>query len=185
MNAQTLKKSVLALAIAATLGLSGGMLVGCGGGSADTAADTTTDSSSSTDSSSNSSSSSDSSASSSDEMSLKDLESEMSEAYMGVTEANEGFYYAGNADGSLAILVVLNDAGESVSFVGPAETQGNQVRVTDMVSGNTLTFSVEPQSDGTMLFDMGDTGKALVASCPPSEVLSIMEQIDTYSKALA
>lgn len=178
MNAQTLKKSVLALAIAATLGLSGGMLVGCGGGSeaSDTEADTTTESSSTSNSSSSASS---------DEISLTDLESEMSEAYMGLTDAGEGFYYASNADGSLVIIMVLNDAGESVSFVGPAETQGNQIRVTDMVNGSTLTFSVEPQSDGTMVLDMGDTGKAVVASCPPSEVLTVMEQIDTYSKALA
>lgn len=178
MNAQMMKKTVLALAMTAVLGLSGGMLAGCGGGSssngtASDSKDTTT------------SNSSNSSSSSSDEISLKDLESEMSEAYMGLTDSGEGFYYAGNADGSLVIVMALNDNGESISFVGPAETQGNSVRVTDMVNGSTLTFSIEPQSDGTLLLNMGDAGSALVAECKPSEVLDVMEQIDTYSTALA
>lgn len=179
MNTQMMKKTVLALAMTAALGLSGGMLAGCGGGSSTDAADSTDTATSSSSSSSNSSSSS------SDEISLKDLESEMSEAYMGLTDSGEGFYYAGNADGSLVIVMALNDNGESVRFVGPAETQGNSVRVTDMVNGSTLTFSIEPQSDGTLLLDMGDAGSALVAECKASEVLDIMEQIDTYSTALA
>ncbi|MEA5019660.1 MAG: hypothetical protein VB027_04755 [Gordonibacter sp.] len=175
LEAHVLKKSVIALAIAAILGLSGGALVGCGGGSGSSSSNTE-NSSSSAENKTNSSS---------DDVSLKDIESEMTEAYMGITDTDEGFYYAGNADGSLAIVMALNNNGESVSFVGPAESQGNMIRVTDVVTNNTLTFSVEPQADGTLLLDMGDAGAALVAECKPSEVIAVMEQIDTYATALA
>jgi hypothetical protein len=104
---------------------------------------------------------------------------------MGVTDAGEGFYYASSANGELCIVMAADTSGNTVSFVGPATVSGDQVTVTDMVNGLALTFKVIPQSDGTVLLDMGSTGQALVAPCSVSEVLSVMQNLDTYGNALA
>lgn len=104
--------------------------------------------------------SSSSSASSSQTISLKDLESSMSEAYMGITDSGEGFYYASSANGELCIVMAVDTSGNTVSFVGPATTSGDMITVKDIANGSSLTFQVKPQSDGTVLLDMGTTGSA-------------------------
>ena len=117
---------------------------------------------------------------SSDEGSLKDLEGQMAEAYMGVTEAGEGFYYAGNEDGTFAIILVADPkTAETASFVGKCESAGeNQLTVTDDASGTTLTFGVTAQDDGTLLLDLGDLGQANIAKCEASVVLEAMQVIN-------
>jgi|GEM_PF-3866725 len=166
-----LKKAILTVAFACLLAVSAAALAGCGGSS---------DSSTSGTATSNAGSSS-----SSDEITLKDLESSMSEAYMGVTDAGEGFYYAASSDGSLCIVMAADTDGNTVSFVGPATASGDMVTVTDIANGSSLTFQVVPQTDGTILLDMGSTGSALVAPCNVSDVLSVMQTLDTYGNALA
>lgn len=174
-----MKKFALVAALGTLLALSGLALVGCGGGTSDSSK---TETSTSTESSSSANSSA---TENSADVTLKDLESAMSEAYMGTTEAGEGFYYAGNEDGSLVIIMVANTDGDVVSFVGPAETSGNMMKVTDMVSELSLAFSIEPQNDGTIIFDMGSEGKAQVAPCKVSEVLDVMDTLDTYGNSVA
>lgn len=116
----------------------------------------------------------------SEEGTLTDLESQISEAYMGVTDAGEGFYYAGNQDGSLAIILVANPStAETASFVGKCEqVSDNQLTVTDDASGTTLTFGVAAQDDGTLLLDLGDLGQANIAKCEASVVLEAMQVIN-------
>lgn len=114
------------------------------------------------------------------EASLKDLEAQIAEAYMGVTEAGEGFYYAGNKDGTFAIVLVADPSTkETASFVGKCEkVSDNQVTITDDASGNTLTFGVTPNEDGTLLLDLGDLGSAAIAKCEASVVLDAMQTIN-------
>lgn len=104
---------------------------------------------------------------------------------MGITDSGEGFYYASSANGELCIVMAVDTSGNTVSFVGPATTSGDMITVKDIANGSSLTFQVKPQSDGTVLLDMGTTGSALVAPCSVSEVLDIMQKLDTYGKALA
>ncbi|MDF2613277.1 MAG: hypothetical protein K0S71_1063 [Clostridia bacterium] len=116
----------------------------------------------------------------SEDYNLTDLEGEMTEAYMGVTEAEEGFYYASNADGSLTIIIVADPkTAETASFVGKSEqVSDNQLTVTDETSGTSLTFSISPQDDGTLLLDLGNLGQAVIAECEPSVVLEAMQVVN-------
>lgn len=170
------KQALLVAAMTALLALSGMALVGCGGSSdsaepANDAAEKPI---------------ADATASDESEItSLKDLEAAMSEAYMGMTDSGEGFYYASSADGSLCIVMAAEKGGDVVSFVGPATTNGNMVTVTDIENELSLTFEVQPQDDGTLMLDMGDLGKAQVAPCKVSEVLEAMDTLDTYGNAVA
>jgi len=111
---------------------------------------------------------------------MTDLEDQITEAYMGVTDAEEGFYYAGNADGTLTVILVADPkTAETASFVGKCEDAGdNQLTVTDEMTGNTLTFGISKQDDGTILLDLGDLGQATIASCEPSVVLEAMQVIN-------
>ena len=104
---------------------------------------------------------------------------------MGVTDANEGFYYASSANGELCIVMAADTNGNTVSFVGPATVNGTMVTVSDISNGLSLTFDVQPQSDGTIVLDMGDTGKATVAPCSVSDVLTVMDALDKYGNAVA
>lgn len=115
-----------------------------------------------------------------EEAKLTDLESQIAEAYMGGTDAGEGFYYAGNADGTFAIVLVADpNTKETASFVGKCEkVSDNQVTITDDASGNTLTFGITPQEDGTLLLDLGDLGSAAIAKCEASVVLDAMQVIN-------
>lgn len=117
-----------------------------------------------------------------EEAKLTDLESQIVDAYMGITEAGEGFYYAGNEDGSLVIILVANpETKETVSFVGKGEqVSETQATVTDDATGNSLTFGITPQQDGTVLLDLGDLGQALIAKCETSVVLEAMQAINDH-----
>lgn len=175
-----MKKRILALIFAAMMALS---MTACGGSdtsdttSQDTTNDTTT-------------AAADDTASNDTEEAFdwSSLEGELTETYMGMSEAGEGVYYGGNADGSLTILIYADpETSQVASFVGPCTDAGeDMLTVTDETTGNTMTFSVAAQDDGTILMDMGeDLGTATIAPCEVSEFLEAAETLDTYGDAVA
>lgn len=112
---------------------------------------------------------------------ITDLESVCDVAYMGVTEAGEGMYYAGASDGSFAVVLFANpETLETASFVGPC-TIGDEgyLTVSDETNGLSLTFGVYQLEDGSYYLDLGEElGGAVVAACEVSEVLDAMQTID-------
>lgn len=112
---------------------------------------------------------------------LTDLESMVDVAYMGITEAGEGMYYAGASDLSFAIVLFANpETRETASFVGPCTDNGDgSLTVSDETSGLTLTFSVYQLDDGSWYLDLGEQlGGAVLAECEVSQVLEAMQVIN-------
>ncbi|MGN0071796.1 MAG: hypothetical protein ACI361_08180 [Atopobiaceae bacterium] len=175
---------------AATLGLSFVLaasplaLVACGSTSSDTETEAATTEEAS-DTTSSSSSSSDTAAT------YSISADEVTEAYMGVSEAGETVYYIGNSDGSKTGIFFLDaDNMAHVSFMGKATvTQQNGeslITITDELSGNTITFSVVGNDDGTVTIDMGsELGKAILAECEPSEAIDAIQTIQGYTDQIA
>ena len=123
----------------------------------------------------------------SDEEILKNLENQLSEAYMGLTEDGIGVYYAGNDDGSIGILLFADpDSKETASFVGTVEQVGRHaLRITDESSQSTMTFGITRLEDNTLLLDLGeDIGKAQIEACKISEVLDAMKVISDNANPL-
>lgn len=108
------------------------------------------------------------------------------EAYMGLTEDGAGVYYAGSADGSIALLMFLDaDAMEHYVFVGPiVDNGGGSVTITDEEDGLTLTFSVTSFADGIVI-DMGDElGIATLGDADVDEVIDAMLEIENLTTAV-
>jgi hypothetical protein len=119
---------------------------------------------------------------------LTDLEGLVDVAYMGLTEAGEGMYYAGASDGSFAIVLFADPQSlNTVSFVGPCEVANdNQLTVTDQVNGLALTFSVYQLEDGSWYLDLGEElGGAVVAACEVADVLTAMQTINDGGNPVA
>lgn len=116
--------------------------------------------------------------------------SEITEAYMGVSEAGETVYYVGNDDGSKTGIFFLDaDNQANVSFMGPAtvtqQDGENLVTITDVLSGNTLTFGVAKNDDGTITIDMGDElGKAILAQTDIAETVDAINTIQANSTSI-
>ena len=132
----------------------------------------------------------DSSSSSSAGQSYSISTSEITEAYMGVSEAGETVYYVGNDDGSKTGIFFLDaDNQANVSFMGPAtvtqQDGENLVTITDVLSGNTLTFGVAKNDDGTITIDMGDElGKAILAQTDIAETVDAINTIQANSTSI-
>lgn len=198
MRTSTTKKIGAVLCSVALAFVMSVALVGCGGSSSssDTSSESTSeqksDSSESESSESESSESSDSSSSSSDSSSASNgaqYNVESMGTWMGVSDKGETFYYAEANDGSKQAIMVVYDpsSNQYVSFVGTAEqVSDNQVRITDIKTGNTLTFAITAaDQDGNVVIDMGEQGNAVLAKCDPSEVLKAIQNIGTYGDAVA
>ncbi|MEE6159407.1 hypothetical protein VXJ24_09565 [Olsenella sp. YH-ols2221] len=116
--------------------------------------------------------------------------SEITEAYMGVSEAGETVYYVGNDDGSKTGIFFLDAENQAnVSFMGPAtvtqQDGENLVTITDVLSGNTLTFGVAKNDDGTITIDMGDElGKAILAQTDIAETVDAINTIQANSTSI-
>jgi hypothetical protein len=132
----------------------------------------------------------DSSASSSAGQSYSISTSEITEAYMGASEAGETVYYVGNDDGSKTGIFFLDaDNQANVSFMGPAtvtqQNGENLVTITDELSGNTLTFGVAKNDDGTITIDMGnELGKATLAQTDIAETVDAIKTIQANSTSI-
>lgn len=196
------RNRIVTVGLALALAVSPFALTACGGSSSsdsegtatEAAADNTTSSTSTTtdgssgSSTSSSSSSSTSSASSTQSYSIST--SEITEAYMGASEAGETVYYVGNDDGSKTGIFFLDaDNMANVSFMGPAtvtqQDGENLVTITDELSGNTLTFGVAKNDDGTITIDMGDElGKAILAQADIAETVNAISTIQANTTSV-
>lgn len=196
------RNRIVTVGLALALAVSPFALTACGGSSSsdsegtatEAAADNTTSSTSTTtdgssgSSTSSSSSSSTSSASSTQSYSIST--SEITEAYMGASEAGETVYYVGNDDGSKTGIFFLDaDNMANVSFMGPAtvtqQNGENLVTITDELSGNTLTFGVAKNDDGTITIDMGDElGKAILAQADIAETVNAISTIQANTTSV-
>ena len=116
--------------------------------------------------------------------------SKITEAYMGASEAGETVYYVGNDDGSKTGIFFLDaDNQTNVSFLGPAtvtqQDGENLVTITDELSGNTLTFGVAKNDDGTITIDMGnELGKAILAQTDIDETVDAIKTIQANSTSI-
>lgn len=196
------RNRIVTVGLALALAVSPVALTACGGSSSsdsegtatEAAADNTTSSTSTTtDGSSGSSTSSSSSSSSSSASSTQSYSistSEITEAYMGASEAGETVYYVGNDDGSKTGIFFLDaDNMANVSFMGPAtvtqQDGENLVTITDELSGNTLTFGVAKNDDGTITIDMGnELGKAILAQADIAETVNAISTIQANTTSV-
>ena len=198
------KNLTMAFALVLALGLPAATLTACGGSSSDTsssssssAAAPSSSSSSSTSTSSSSSSSTSASTTSSSSSSAGTTRSysidasSITEAYAGVSEAGEAVYWISNSDSSQGGIFFLDaNNAANVSFMGPAtmtqQNGENLITVTDQVTGNTLTFGIASNGDGTVTIDMGnELGKAVLAQADVSDTIATIQAIQTYTDSLA
>lgn len=104
---------------------------------------------------------------------------EIPNAWMGMNEEGETFYYAESED--YGCMVILNpDTSEYFAFAGPTTLVGdNQVQIEDEETGVTLTFEVTAaDEDGNLVINMGDQlGEAVLAACDIDEVLEAFDVI--------
>lgn len=108
----------------------------------------------------------------------------MSEFYKGNSQAGEGVYYAGAQPGQNSILAFVQpETARAASFIGPATVnESGLVTIKDETTGNSMTFAVIANEDGTLTFDMGNTyGKATMSECSSTEIVDILTQISMYS----
>lgn len=188
------RNRIVTIGLALALVASPVALTACGGSSSSdsesTATEATTDNTTSSESTSTDSSSSSSSSNSSGAQSYSISTSEITEAYMGASEAGETIYYVGNSDGSKTGIFFLDaDNMANVSFMGPAtvtqQNGENLITITDELSGNTLTFGVANNDDGTITIDMGnELGKAILAQADVAETVNAIKTIQTNTTSV-
>ncbi len=191
------RTNIIAAALVSCMVFATLMLTACGGGSSSSSASasaSSTSSSAATESSSASteaSSSASSSAVSLSDMSENEVRSvfeqavaSMSEFYKGSSQAGEGVYYAGAQAGQNSILAFVEpETQRAASFIGPASvSESGLVTIKDETTGNSMTFAVIANEDGTLTFDMGnDYGKATMTECSSTEIVDILTQISKYT----
>ena len=180
------RNRIVTIGLALALVASPVALTACGGSSSSdsesTATEATTDNTASSESTATDSSSS--------TQSYSISTSEITEAYMGASEAGETIYYVGNSDGSKTGIFFLDaDNMANVSFMGPAtvtqQNGENLITITDELSGNTLTFGVAKNDDGTITIDMGnELGKAILAQADVAETVNAIKTIQTNTTSV-
>lgn len=180
------RNRIVTIGLALALVTSPVALTACGGSSSSdsesTATEATTDNTASSESTATDSSSS--------TQSYSISTSEITEAYMGASEAGETIYYVGNSDGSKTGIFFLDaDNMANVSFMGPAtvtqQNGENLITITDELSGNTLTFGVTNNDDGTITIDMGnELGKAILAQADVAETVNAIKTIQTNTTSV-
>lgn len=189
------KNRIVTIGLALALVASPVVLTACGGSSSSdsesTATEATADSTTSSEATTSESASTDSSSSSSSSTQSYSIStSEITEAYMGASEAGETIYYVGNDDGSKTGIFFLDaDNMANVSFMGPAtvtqQNGENLITITDELSGNTLTFGVTKNDDGTITIDMGnELGKAILAQADITETVNAIKTIQTNTTSV-
>ena len=169
-------KKLLALVLAAILSLS---LVACGGGD-----DTTPAPSASAPSTSEPApTETDAPA----EVEDFDWGTLLSDAFIGISDAGEGYYLGFDAEYTFAVLAVLDLDGNYVSFVGPlTENEDGSFTITDEENGLSLTFGAANMEDGTIQLDLGEElGMAYVAPCEMSELSEALNMIDAGGNSVA
>lgn len=162
------KRASAAVAIAATLAITGGALAGCSGGQNDgngKVVEETAVVEQGGDSGA---------ATSADPVAVTEVIQEVTGAYVGQTDDGTTVYYALTDDGTQRILALRAADGTYESWVGTATSNGDEVTITDAPSGNTISFHVTPQEGDSALIDLGDRGQAVVAQCPLEVVTDVV-----------
>lgn len=178
MNEKQMKmasRASAAVAVAAALAIAGGALAGCGNGNSDgnnnggevVAESETVEQA--PDAQENGASGT------VESVAVAAVVDEVSSAYVGQTDSGSTVYYATTDDGSQCILAVQDADGNYASWVGNATTNGDELTVTDAVSGDTITAHVIPEEGDSLLIDLGDRGQAVVAQCPLEVVTGVVE----------
>lgn len=177
MNEKQMKlafRASAAVAVAAALAIAGGALAGCGNGNSDgnSGGEVVTESETveqAPDAQTNGA------GATVESVAVTAVVDEVSSAYVGQTDSGNTVYYATTDDGSQCILAVQDTNGTYASWVGNATTNGDEVTVTDAVSGATITVHVIPEEGDSLLVDLGDRGQAVVAQCPLEVVTGVVE----------
>ena len=140
MNEKHIKgvqRASAAVAIAATLAITGGALAGCSGNSNDDNGQVVEESAVVEQG--------DAGAASADPVMVTKVIQEVTGAYVGKTDDGATVYYALTDDGTQRILAVRAADGTYESWVGNATSNGEEITITDAPSGNTISFRVTPQ----------------------------------------
>ena len=98
------------------------------------------------------------------------------ECYAGITDDENTYAYLAFGDPIAALMFYDVSTGESGSFVGSYEVNGDAIIITDENLGVTMTFTVE-EGDGGYYLDMGDVGAAFVGEVSPEEFVEAMQDI--------
>ncbi len=170
MNEKHIKgvqRASAAVAIAATLAITGGALAGCSGNSNDDNSQVVEESAVVEQG--------DAGAASADPVMVTKVIQEVTGAYVGRTDDGATVYYALTDDGTQRILALQAADGTYESWVGNATSNGEEVTITDAPSGNTISFRFTPQEGDSALIDLGDRGQAVVAQCPLEVVTDVVE----------
>ena len=170
MNEKHIKgvqRASAAVAIAATLAITGGALAGCSGNSNDDNSQVVEESAVVEQG--------DAGAANADPVMVTKVIQEVTDAYVGQTDDGATVYYALTDDGTQRILAVRAADGTYESWVGNATSNGEEITITDAPSGNTISFRVTPQEGDSALIDLGDRGQAVVAQCPLEVVTDVVE----------
>ena len=108
------------------------------------------------------------------------------ECYMGMSTANEAYYLAMDANSTEGILVILNDKGNYLSFVGPIVISDNQMQITDETTGDKFGFELKSgDGEGKVILDAGEAaGEVTLEKCTFEEVAEALAKIDANGKAV-
>lgn len=106
------------------------------------------------------------------------------EAYMGMSSANEAYYFAIDTNASEGILVIMNQSGQYLSFVGPIAVSGNSMKITDTTTGDSFGFEVTAADNGGVILDAGNAGQIAMAQCSIDEVVQALSAIGAQGTAV-
>lgn len=107
-----------------------------------------------------------------------------STAFTGYTNTGETLYYAENAAGTEAALFVVSPNGRYyTSYVGDVVYLGNnRVAIVDDYTGNSFQFTAnQVDYNGNVYISLGNYGSGVFSPCAVSDVISIMDSIETYN----
>jgi hypothetical protein len=90
-----------------------------------------------------------------------------------------------DANATEGILVIMNDSGDYLSFVGPIATQGNMLQISDQKTGDTFGFELTAASgQGDYLLDAGTAGQIVITQCDIEDVFTALALVDQYGTAV-
>lgn len=180
MNKKQMKlasRASAVVAVAAALAITGGALAGCGNGKSDDNNGGQVVAESETVETAPDAQAGDSGVTV-ESVAVEAVVDEVTTAYVGQTDGGSTVYYATTDDGSQCILAVQDADGNYTSWVGNATTNGDEVTVTDAVSGDTVTVHVIPEEGDSLLIDLGERGQTVVAQCPLEVVTDVVTVVE-------
>lgn len=104
--------------------------------------------------------------------------------YEGVSNANELYFLAMDEQGTYGILVILDETGKYLSFVGPMANEGTMFQIVDESTGDSFGFEMTAAENGAYLFDAGDAGQIVLVQTDVDEVFKALAEIDSKGTAV-